>query len=117
MNYSGILYFEDKDVIHVESLIIRPEGEAAFSLVATWNGDRWARSGVALASAGKFISAPGESHHAVTGEAGPLCHLTFSRLEEGGGYLAVEGWWRENNESYFFEGDLKAVSAGNQSGP
>jgi len=107
MKYVGELYFEDDDIIKVDSFIVRSETEVVFSLVANWNGGKWSKSGGASFDGKSYITDIKPTVHVETGAKGPVSKITFSKVEENGKYLCIEGSWYENGESYFFEGDLE----------
>lgn len=91
MNYTGELYFSDDDIIRVPSFIVRPRSEVAYSFVANWGGKgTWRKSGVALIAGLYYVSDEGPSICVETGEEGPPCKLTFSKVEADGNYIAVE---------------------------
>ena len=111
MTYTGKLYFEDGDSIIVPSLIVRSNLEIAFSLVANWGGQgKWSKSGIAVFDGQKYVSDEKPAIQVETGEKGPFCKITFSKIEKVDDYLSIDGNWHEKGESYMFEGDLEAQS-------
>jgi hypothetical protein len=109
MTYAGELYFEDNAVIKVDSFIIRPNVEVAFSVVAIWNGGHWNKSGIASFDGRNYVS-DGPSTHVENGKKGPNCKVTFSKVDCDAEFLYIVGSWSEQGESYYFEGHLEQQS-------
>lgn len=111
MKYTGELYFSDDDIIKVQEFIVRSHSEFAYSFVASWDGQgMWIKRGVALLAGLNYVSDEDPAICVETGEEGPPCKLTFSKVETDGDYLAVKGVWNERGVSYSFEGELEAKS-------
>ncbi len=111
MKYVGELYFkDDDDVIKVGSFIVRSDVEVAFSVITTWEGGNWSKSGIASFDGKNYVSDLGPSTLVETGEVGPNCEVTFSKVDSDGRFLCIEGSWRERGKTFSFEGDLEQQS-------
>jgi hypothetical protein len=114
MKYSGVLDFDDGDVIDVRSFILRDKTaplELAFDIIANWDGQgRWQRNEVVWQRAdGWFFSTYAPSIQVETGAQGILCKLSFRISDRDEESLSILGIWTEDNSDNRFSGVLELV--------